>query len=74
MLAVTDVLELALSLSKPERGKLISRLIESLGAPVEVDEADWIAEALRRDKEMDEDPDCVLTHEEFKAGLAEFRR
>lgn len=74
MPAVADVEELALSLSKPERGKLISKLIKSLGSPFEDGEEDWIEEALRRDKEMDENPDSVLTHEEFMAGLAEFRR
>jgi putative addiction module component, TIGR02574 family len=75
MSAVADVEELALNLSASERGKLISRLIESLGSPFEDEDEDaWIEEAVRRDKEMDENPDSVLTHEEFMAGLAEFRR
>jgi len=75
MSAVAEVEELALGLSKMERGKLISRLIESLGSPFEDEDEDtWIEEAGRRDREMDENPESVLTHEQFMEGLAEFRR
>jgi len=75
MSAVAEVEELALGLSKMERGKLISRLIESLGSPFEDEDEDtWIEEAVRRDREMDENPESVLTHEQFMEGLAEFRR
>ena len=77
MSVISEAEELALSLSKPERGILISRLIESLGSPFEDhdnDEEEWIDEALRRDKEMDENPDSVLTHEEFFSSLREYVR
>ena len=75
MSVVAEIEEKALSLSKMERGNLISKLIESVGSPFEDDDEDaWIEEALRRDKEMDENPESVLTHEQFMEGLAEFRR
>ena len=74
MSAIAEVEELALRLSKPERGKLISKLIESLGSPVEDNEEEWIEEALRRDKEMDENPDSVMTEEEFFSSLREYVR
>ena len=75
MSVVAEIEEKALSLSKMERGNLISKLIESVGSPFEDDDKyAWIEEALRRDKEMDENPESVLTHEQFMEGLAEFRR
>ena len=74
MSVIAEAEELGLSLSTKDRGKLISKLIESLDSPLEDDEDGWIEEALRRDKEMDENPESVLTHEQFMAGLAEFRR
>lgn len=74
MSVITEVEELALSLPVSDRGKLAEKLIRSLPSPGWDDDDDGIEEALRRDKEMDENPESVLTHEEFKAGLAEFRR
>ena len=74
MSLVADVEELALKLSDSERGSLANKLIASLPTPYVDDDDDWAAEAIRRDREMDENPDCVLTHEEFMAGLEEFRR
>ena len=29
----------------------------------------WVEEALRRDREMDENPESVMTHEEFFTSL-----
>jgi len=73
MSTVAEAEQIAFSLTKTERGELISKLIVSLEPPFDEDD-DWVAEAIRRDREMDENPDCVLTHEEFMAGLEEFRR
>lgn len=73
MSVIAEAEELALSLSTKDRGELISRLIESLGSPAE-DEEDWIEEALRRDKEMDENPESVLSEEEFFSSLREYIR
>ena len=74
MSVIAEAEELALSLSTQDRGKLISRLIESLGSPFEDDEDDWIEEALRRDREMDENPESVMTQEEFFGSLREYVR
>ncbi len=74
MSVIADVEELALSLPVSDRGKLAEKLIRSLPSPDWDDDDDGIEEALRRDREMDENPEGVLTHEEFMAGLAEFRR
>ena len=49
--------------------------LPSLGSPfAEESEDEWIEEALRRDKEMDENPDMVMSEEEFWGSLEEFRR
>ena len=75
MSVITEAEELALSLSKTERGILISKLIESLGSPPENDDEDeWVEEALRRDKEMGENPESVMTEDEFFASLREHVR
>lgn len=49
----------ALFLSDSERAELADRLSEDLISDNELEEA------LRRDREMDDDPSKVLTHEEF---------
>jgi putative addiction module component (TIGR02574 family) len=52
-----DIVEkLALSLSQEERAALAANLLGSL-SPVLSDEDEGIAEALRRDAELDADPD-----------------
>lgn len=72
MSVVTQAEELALSLPKKERGKLASKLIASLGTPFDDEDEDWVEEALRRDREMDENPESVMTHEEFFDSLREY--
>ena len=62
----------AMGLTKKERGELASKLIASLGTPFEDDE-DLVELALRRSKEMDEDPGMVMSEEEFWQSLKEFR-
>ena len=73
MSVIAEAEELALSLSKADRGRLASKLIESLGNPFEDDE-DIIELSLRRAKEMDEHPETVMSEEEFWASLEEYRR
>jgi hypothetical protein len=63
MSVIAEVEKLAFSLPDNDRAKLADRLIASLPADF-IDEAK-IEEALRRSKEMDEDPSKVLMHEEF---------
>jgi hypothetical protein len=73
MSVLAEVEEKAMSLTPRERGRLASKLIASLPGPFADDEdEDWIEEALRRSREMDENPDSVMTHEEFFGSLQEF--
>jgi len=74
MSVVTELEEKAMSLTKMERGDLASRLIASLGTPFDDDNEDEVELALRRSKEMDENPDMVMSEEQFWASLEEFRR
>ncbi len=62
-----------MKLSKVDRGRLASRLIESLGSPFDDDE-DVFELARRRDKEMDERPETAMSEEEFWASIDEYRR
>ena len=74
MSVVTELEEKAMSLTKMERGDLASRLIASLGGPFDDDNEDEVELALRRSKEMDENPDMVMSEEKFWDSLEEFRR
>ena len=75
MSVVTELEEKAMSLTKMERGDLASRLIASLGTPFDDnDEDDWVEEALRRSRQMDENPEMSLTEEEFFASFDKYRR
>ena len=75
-MSVTEVEELALGLPASERGKLAEKLIRSLPGPFieDDDDPDGIEEALRRSREMDENPEMSLTEEEFFKGLEKYRR
>lgn len=59
-----------LSLPVPERIALADRLYASVPEEWQksADQA-WLEEAERRSAEMDANPDMVLSHEEFMAGL-----
>lgn len=71
-IAVADIEKLAFSLSEKERAQLASRLLSSLPPyPAFDEDDDGIAEAIRRDKEMDEDPSKIMTHEEFVRSIEE---
>lgn len=63
MSVIAEVEKLAFSLPEQERAKLADRLWESLSEDF-IDEAE-IEEALSRDREMDEDPSKVISHDEF---------
>ena len=66
-----ETIEQALKLSESGRAKLAERLIASLPSPFADEDEDWVEEALRRDREMDENPDSVMTEEEFFHSLRE---
>lgn len=69
-----ETLEQALSLSDSSRAKLAEKLIASLPSPFVAEDDDWVEEALRRDREIDQNPDSVMTHEEFFTSLREHIR
>jgi hypothetical protein len=73
MSIIAEVEEKAMTLTKVERGHLASRLIASLGSPVEDDE-DVVQLALKRDKEMDGHPENVISEEEVWTSIDEYRR
>jgi putative addiction module component (TIGR02574 family) len=66
-----ETIEQALKLPDSSRAKLVEKLIASLPAPFVAEDEEWVEEALRRDREMDGNPDSVMTHEEFFTSLRE---
>ena len=72
MSIIADIEKQALSLPDQERAKLADRLIASL-PPDFTDDAE-IEEALRRSREMDRDPNRVISHEQFFRFFEERRR
>jgi hypothetical protein len=64
MATLAEIGALALELSESDRAKLAADLLNSLPA-ILADDDEGVAEALRRSGEMDRDPSCSLTHEEF---------
>ena len=69
MSVVAEAEELALRLSDSERAKLAEKLIASLPGPFIDDSDDGIEEALRRSREMDEDPTKSISFEELDAMI-----
>ena len=61
----------ALALPESSRAEVAARLLASLESPIDSlsDEA-LVEEAQKRSEQMDNDPSCVVTHEQF---MAEFR-
>ena len=72
MSVIAEAEKLALSLSVNERAKLADSLLMSL--PDDFIDEDELEEALRRDREMDEDPSKVISHEEFFKFFEERRK
>jgi hypothetical protein len=65
MSVIAEAEELALSLSESDRAKLAEKLIASLPGPFIEDDDDGIDEAIRRRREMDEDPKASISMEEL---------
>ena len=68
MRTLPEVEEGAMRLPEDERATLASRLLDSLPAFLS-DNDDGIAEALRRDAELDRDPSAGMTLEELRRAL-----
>jgi hypothetical protein len=71
MSVVAEAEELALSLSDSERAKLAEKLIASLPGPFIEDYDDGIEEAIRRSREMDDDPAMSISSEELDSMIME---
>lgn len=63
----------ALELPDAQRARLAAQLLKSL-PPVLVEEDDGVAEALRRDAELDADPSKGLSSEEFQRAVIASRK
>ncbi len=65
MSVLAEAEEIASKLSDAERGKLAEKLIASLPGPFIEDDDDGIEEAIRRSREMDENPEMAITMEQL---------
>jgi putative addiction module component (TIGR02574 family) len=68
MSVIAEIEKQALSLPEQDRARLADRLIASL--PDDFIDEDVIQEALRRDREMDDDPSKVITLEQLDELIA----
>jgi hypothetical protein len=69
MLSIAEVEKLAFELPDSERAILAAHLLRSL-PPVLHDEDEGIAEALRRDAELDSNPDIGISLEQLDRRIA----
>lgn len=74
MSIIAEVEEKAMSLPKTERGLLASRLIASLGSPFDDKDEDVIELAVQRDREMNDNPETVISEDDFWTSIDEYRR
>ena len=72
MQTVSEIEKLALELPETDRAVLASALLGSL-SPVLDDEDEGIAEALRRDAELEADPSLALSLEQLDRKIASTR-
>lgn len=74
MSTVAEAEKLVFSLSEKDLAEFVGKMIRSLPSPFVAKDEDWVEEALRRDREMDEKPETVLTEEQFFTSLREYVR
>ena len=68
MATIVEIEKLALSLPEKERAALAANLLESLPS-VLFDEDEGVAEALRRDSEIDANPDQTISLAQLDAQI-----
>ncbi len=68
MVTLTELEEQALLLPDNQRAVLAAHILDSLPAILHDDDA-GIAEAMRRDAELDRDPSAGMTLDEFKSAF-----
>lgn len=73
MATIFEVEKLALDLSEPERAKLAANLLDSLPGVLS-DEDEGVAEALKRDVEIDADPNQAITLTQLDSKIQSRRR
>lgn len=73
MATITEVEKLAFDLPDSERALLASHLLRSLPAVLD-DEDDGIAEALRRDAELDANPEAGIALDQLDQRVRDRRR
>ena len=73
MATIFEVEKLALDLPEQERAKLAANLLDSLPGVLS-DEDEGIAEALRRDTEIDADPTQAITLAQLDSQIQSRRR
>ena len=69
MSTITEAEKLIFTLSEKDRGMLVSKILKSL-PPILYDEDGGLAEALRRDREMDENPESIISMEQLDDMIA----
>lgn len=73
MATIAEVEALALDLPEKQRALLAAHLLDSLPSILE-DEDEGVAEAIRRDAELDADPSLGISLEELDRKIAARRR
>ena len=72
-MSVDQITAEALRLPEKDRASLASRLLQSL-PPVAFDEDEGVAEALRRDAELDADPGQAMTLRDMDSHVQQRRK
>ncbi len=67
MSVIAEAEKLVFSLSEKDRAELVGKILRSL--PLYAEDG-GLAEARRRDREMDEDPDSMITMEQLDETLS----
>jgi len=73
MATIIEIEKLALDLPERDRAMLIANLLDSL-PPILSDEDEGIAEALRRDAELEADPGLAISSAELDAYIRNRRK